>query len=69
MTPLPCPKCGGAPRIETVDRIIGRLYRIDCCGMIVFGDPIAKPTRMQEYTTALHSAYARWNAAVKEVKK
>jgi hypothetical protein len=36
--------------------------------MIAFGDPIVKPARMQEYTAALHSAYARWNEAVNEVK-
>ena len=68
----PCPKCGDTPRIEKVRRTIGELYRLDCCGMIVFGDPIQRNrsrARINEYTVALLSAYTRWNEAVEEVKK
>ena len=68
MKPLLCPKCGNFPRVKSVDRVIGRLYRVDCCGMIAFGDPIVKPAKMREYEAALLSAYTRWNEAVKEVK-
>lgn len=69
MKPLPCPKCGDMPRIESVDRVIGILYRLDCCGMIAFGDPIVRPAKVREYEMALFSAYQRWNEAVKEVTK
>jgi len=71
---LLCPKCGEIPAIETVERVIGTLYRLHCCGMIAFGDPIVKPVTpglrgADEREWALRSAYTRWNEAVKEMLK
>lgn len=66
MVPASCPRCHKIPGIKKVDRTIGELYRISCCDIIAFGDPIGEGNRVQAFTVALNSAWCRWNEAVKE---
>jgi hypothetical protein len=68
MVPMSCPSCHKIPGIMKVDRVIGELYRIQCCDIIAFGDPIGKGSRVQAFTVALNSAWRRWNEAVREAR-